>query len=126
MESHNGSDKTIISAKISKFVIKEFVIMTKSELIEKMATQCPHLQIKDIELSVKVILEAMAAQLVQNDRIEIRGFGSFSTVKHRAHTGRNPKNGDSVYIPEKQVVHFKPGLELKEMVIDKGHVKITD
>jgi len=90
--------------------------MTKSELIERIAEQQPQLSTKDVELAVKSILEHMSNSLSSGERIEIRGFGSFS-LHHRApRMGRNPKTGDSVKLPGKFVPHFKPGKELRERV----------
>lgn len=70
--------------------------MTKSELIEKLSTDFSHVQVKDIESSVKEILEQMASSLANNERIEIRGFGSFSLHYRAPRIGRNPKTGDKV------------------------------
>jgi integration host factor subunit beta len=93
--------------------------MTKSELIAKLAEHYSLLTTKDAEAVVKTILEAMFTSLVQGRRIEIRGFGSF-TINHRpARTGRNPKTGENVPVPEKCVPHFKPGRELRDRVDSK-------
>ena len=93
--------------------------MTKSELIEVIATQQPHLAQKDVELAVKCILEQMSGSLSGGDRIEIRGFGSFSLHYRSPRTGRNPKTGDPVALPGKHVPHFKPGKELRDRVNDQ-------
>ncbi len=90
--------------------------MTKSELIEKMATDFPHIQVKDMESSVKEILEQMAQSLSVNERIEIRGFGSFSLHYRAPRIGRNPKTGERVDLDGKYVPHFKPGKELRDRV----------
>ncbi|PPC91299.1 MAG: integration host factor subunit beta [Methylobacter sp.] len=90
--------------------------MTKSELIEALAKQQPHLALKDVELAVKCIIEEMNHALASGERIEIRGFGSFSLHKRPPRIGRNPKTGDSVSLAEKHVPHFKPGKELRERV----------
>ncbi len=90
--------------------------MTKSELIEKLASDFPHIQIKDVESSVKEILEQMAGSLANNERIEIRGFGSFSLHYRAPRVGRNPKTGDKVELDGKYVPHFKPGKELRDRV----------
>jgi integration host factor subunit beta len=92
--------------------------MTKSELIEKLATDFPHIQVKDVEASVKEILEQMAQSLASNERIEIRGFGSFSLHYRAPRVGRNPKTGDKVELDGKYVPHFKPGKELRDRVKD--------
>ncbi len=90
--------------------------MTKSELIEKLAADFPGIQVKDVEASVKEILEQMAATLASNERIEIRGFGSFSLHFRAPRVGRNPKTGDKVELDGKYVPQFKPGKELRDRV----------
>ena len=89
---------------------------TKSELIEKLTSKFSQLQQRDIDVSVRIILEAMISALNQERRIEIRGFGSF-TINHRpARIGRNPKSGQNVSIPAKSVPHFKAGKQLRKRV----------
>lgn len=90
--------------------------MTKSELIEVLARKQQQLAYRDIELAVKTILEYMSASLSSGERIEIRGFGSFSLHFRPARSGRNPKSGEPVLLPAKYVPHFKPGKELRERV----------
>ena len=90
--------------------------MTKSELIEILARKQPHLAYRDVELSVKTLLEQMSQVLASGERIEIRGFGSFSLHFRPPRTGRNPKTGETVALPGKYVPHFKPGKELRERV----------
>ena len=90
--------------------------MTKSELIELMAERQPQLSQKDIELAVKTMIEHMSQVLATGNRIEIRGFGSFSLHYREPRMGRNPKTGDTVQLPGKYVPHFKPGKELRERV----------
>ena len=90
--------------------------MTKSELIERLAGQHTHIPAKVVEDAVKEMLEHMATTLAQGERIEIRGFGSFALNIRPPRTGRNPKSGDKVMVPEKRVPHFKPGKELRERV----------
>ena len=90
--------------------------MTKSELIAKLAARFPPLVAKDAELAVKMILDAMGKSLASGQRIEIRGFGSFGLNHRPARTGRNPKSGERVPVPEKFVPHFKAGKELRERV----------
>jgi integration host factor subunit beta len=90
--------------------------MTKSELIERIARRQPHLPIKDVELSVKTLIEQMAQNLSTGERIEIRGFGSFSLHFRPPRIGRNPKTGEAVALSGKYVPHFKPGKELREKV----------
>lgn len=90
--------------------------MTKSELIEAVAAQQSHLAYKDVELAVKEILEQMSQALASGDRIEIRGFGSFSLHYRPPRIGRNPKSGEPVALAGKHVPHFKPGKELRDRV----------
>ena len=90
--------------------------MTKSELIEALAEKYPHLPIKDVEMGVKTIIDNMAETLSSGERIEIRGFGSFSLHYRAPRVGRNPKTGESVNLEAKYVPHFKPGKELRERV----------
>ncbi len=90
--------------------------MTKSELIEAIALKQTQLPQKDIDLSIKNILEQMAQALERGERIEIRGFGSFSLHYRPSRKGRNPKTGKPVFLPEKRVPHFKPGKELRDRV----------
>ena len=90
--------------------------MTKSELIEVLSRKQSQLAYKDIELAVKPILEYMSSSLSNGERIEIRGFGSFSLHYRPARSGRNPKSGEPVSLPAKYVPHFKPGKELRERV----------
>ena len=90
--------------------------MTKSELIALIAKHFPKLVAKDAELSVKVIIDAMSDNLAIGERIEIRGFGSFSLNYRPPRLGRNPKTGAKVQVPKKYVPHFKAGKELRELV----------
>jgi len=92
--------------------------MTKSELIEAIALKQTQLAHKDIDMAVKAILEQMAYALEHGERIEIRGFGSFSLHYRPSRVGRNPKTGDPVSLPAKYVPHFKPGKELRDRVND--------
>ena len=88
--------------------------MTKSELIQRLAEQNPHLFQRDVERIVATILDEITAALSRGDRVELRGFGAFS-VKHRgARIGRNPRTGASVSVAEKVVPYFKTGKELRE------------
>ncbi|NOS88906.1 MAG: integration host factor subunit beta [Methylococcaceae bacterium] len=101
--------------------------MTKSELVEALARKQPHLALKDVELAVKSIIEKMNLALSSGERIEIRGFGSFSLHKRPPRIGRNPKTGESVSLAEKFVPHFKPGKELRDRVdAASGQFEIVD
>ena len=90
--------------------------MTRSELIEALSRRQAQLTTKDIESAVKTILGEMAQSMAQGDRIEIRGFGSFSLHFHPRREGRNPKSGEPISLPAKYVPHFKPGKLLREKV----------
>jgi integration host factor subunit beta len=90
--------------------------MTKSELIESLVRKQSQLGYRDVELAVKTMLEHMGQTLATGERIEIRGFGSFSLHYRPPRVGRNPKSGDPVSLPAKYVPHFKPGKELRERV----------
>ncbi len=90
--------------------------MTKSELIEALARRQKHLVTADVELAVKNLIEQMSESLSTGERIEIRGFGSFSLHYRPPRMGRNPKSGEPVALPGKYVPHFKPGKELRERV----------
>lgn len=90
--------------------------MTRSDLVEELAARFSQLAHRDAEHAVKTILDAMSQTLARGNRIEIRGFGSFSINRRPPRMGRNPRSGESVAIPEKRVPHFKPGKALREAV----------
>ena len=90
--------------------------MTKSELIERLVTKQEQLPPRDVELAVKMVLEKMTHSLVNNSRIEIRGFGSFSLHFRAPRIGCNPKTGASVELSGKYVPYFKPGKDLRDRV----------
>ena len=97
------------------------ISMTKSELIERIVAEQARssnaqLNSKDVEFAVKTMLEQMSQALASGDRIEIRGFGSFSLHYRAPRIGRNPKTGESVGLAGKHVPHFKPGKELRDRV----------
>jgi integration host factor subunit beta len=101
--------------------------VTKSELIEALVKRQPHLELKDVELAVKCIIEKMNQALSTGERIEIRGFGSFSLHMRPPRIGRNPKTGESVQLTKKFVPHFKPGKELRDRVdASSSSFKIID
>lgn len=88
--------------------------MIKSELIARLVDANPHLYQRDVERIVNTIFEEITGALSEGNRVELRGFGAFS-VKHRpARTGRNPRTGDTVEVPEKYVPYFKTGKDLRE------------
>src|SRR5665647_2409399 len=90
--------------------------MNRSELIDDLAAKVGNLTTTDTELAVNTILDAMTDALVAGHRIEIRGFGSFAVTRRPPRIGRNPRNGESVAVPEKRVAHFKPGKPMRDAV----------
>ena len=90
--------------------------MTKLELITTIASKQDNLTLRDIDLAINTIISCMTGTLVSGDRIEIRGFGCFSLKIRNQRVGRNPKTGETVSIPERHAVHFKPGLEMRERI----------
>lgn len=100
--------------------------MTKSELIELIAAKQSQLSLKDVELAVKAVIEQMAETLAAGERIEIRGFGSFSLHFRPPRQGRNPKTGEAVALSGKYVPHFKPGKDLRERVNESISSPIRD
>jgi integration host factor subunit beta len=100
--------------------------MTKSELIEIITAKQKHLPARDVELALKQILEIMSDALAQGERIEIRGFGSFSLHFRPPRQGRNPKTGEAVALSGKHVPHFKPGKDLRERVNQSAGTPIRD
>ncbi|WP_340107943.1 integration host factor subunit beta [Pikeienuella sp. HZG-20] len=88
--------------------------MIKSELIQKLADENPHLFQRDVERIVSAVFDEITEALARGDRVELRGFGAFS-VKHRdARMGRNPRTGESVHVPEKRAPFFKTGKDLRD------------
>ena len=87
--------------------------MTRSDLVEELAARLGTLRQREAEQAVKIMLDALGTALVEGQRVEIRGFGSFSVSHRLPRMGRNPRSGDSVAIPEKRVAHFKPGKALR-------------
>jgi len=94
--------------------------MTKSELVDIISETQGEITRREAEVVVNTIFSAIADALTTGDRVELRGFGSFTTKRRNARTGRNPKTGESVSVPAKVVPHFKPGKELRERVDQAG------
>ena len=88
--------------------------MIRSELVQRVAQDNPELPLKDVERLVTVVFEAISDQLASGGRIELRGFGAFSTRPRDARTGRNPRTGEAVDVAAKRVPYFKPGKEMRE------------
>jgi integration host factor subunit beta len=99
--------------------------MTKSELITRLVARFPGLLAKDCSLVVDTILDALAATLANGDRIEIRGFGTFSVHHRSPRAARNPKTGTKVAVPGKAVPHFKAGKLFREMVSTSAKPKTS-
>jgi integration host factor subunit beta len=90
--------------------------VVKSELIHALSEKLPELQQRDVELALNCMLNQMADALVEGERIEVRGFGSFDLHCRPPRIARNPKTGEAVNLPAKVVVHFKPGKEMRGRV----------
>lgn len=88
--------------------------MIKSELIQRLAEQNPHLYQRDVERIVSTIFDEITAALSRGDRVELRGFGAFSVKRRPARIGRNPRTGESVQVAEKHVPFFKSGKQIRE------------
>mgnify|MGYP000572021577 CR=1 FL=1 len=90
--------------------------MTKSELIDFLAEQNPHLYQRDVERIVTTIFDEIGAALSRGDRVELRGFGAFSVKQRDARVGRNPRTGEAVKVAAKRVPYFKTGKQLRDMI----------
>ena len=90
--------------------------MLRSELIETLAVEYPHLRTSDLEAVVSTIFDMIEEALANGDRVELRGFGAFSVRRRDARVGRNPRTGESVHVPPKAVPFFKAGKELRARV----------
>jgi integration host factor subunit beta len=93
---------------------KRHLNMIKSELVQRIAGQNPHLYQRDVENIVNAILGEIVAALARGDRVELRGFGAFSVKNRRARAGRNPRTGAHVAVDQKSVPFFKTGKEMRE------------
>ncbi|MCW8087450.1 integration host factor subunit beta [Sabulicella glaciei] len=90
--------------------------MTRSELIARLAEEYPHLRARDVEVVVATIFDRISATLAEGGRVELRGFGAFTTRRRAARTGRNPRTGEAVAVSGKGMPHFRPGKELRVRV----------
>jgi integration host factor subunit beta len=88
----------------------------KSELVRALNEKLPELQVRDVELALNCILRQLADAIVQGERIEIRGFGSFDLHHRPPRIARNPKTGEAINLPAKVALHFKPGQEMRDRV----------
>ncbi len=87
--------------------------MIRSELVQMLATDNPDLSAREIERIVDIFFDEITSRLVEDGRVELRGFGAFSTRAREARTGRNPRTGESVDVDAKRVPYFKPGKEMR-------------
>lgn len=92
--------------------------MVKSELIARLAELNPHLYQRDVERIVSTIFDEIFMALARGDRVELRGFGTFSVKQRQPRTARNPRTGQSVYVGEKHIPFFKTGKELRRRLND--------
>ena len=88
--------------------------MIRSELVQKLCQDFPDLTQREVESVVSAVFDSITDQLSQGGRVELRGFGAFSTRKRDARLGRNPRTGESVQVDAKRVPYFKPGKEMRE------------
>jgi len=88
--------------------------MIRSELLHTLAADNPELRPEEVEQVVDIFFEEIAARLAEGGRVELRGFGTFSTRERQARKGRNPRTGANVDVPAKKVPYFKPGKEMRE------------
>ena len=88
--------------------------MIRSELVQKIADENPHLYQRDVERIVGTIFDEIINAMASGDRVELRGFGAFSVKKRKARLGRNPRTGESVTVAEKHVAFFKTGKLLRD------------
>lgn len=93
--------------------------MIRSELIQKLADENPHLYQRDVERIVNTIFDEITDAMARGDRVELRGFGAFSVKKREARIGRNPRTGETVEVEEKHVPFFKTGKLLRDRLNGK-------
>ena len=87
--------------------------MIRSELLQALARDNPDLRAEEIEQVVDIFFDEISNRLVEGGRVELRGFGAFSTREREARQGRNPRTGEAVSVPAKRVPYFKPGKEMR-------------
>jgi integration host factor subunit beta len=88
--------------------------MIRSELVQRLAEEHPSLRLNEVEAVIDTFFDEISGQLAQGGRVELRGFGAFSVRSRDAREGRNPRTGESVFVPAKHVPHFKAGKEIRE------------
>jgi integration host factor subunit beta len=92
--------------------------MIRSELVQKIASENSDLRLEEVEKIVDVFFDSIVGQLADGGRVELRGFGAFSTRGRESRTGRNPRTGAAVDVQAKSVPYFKPGKEMRERLND--------
>ena len=88
--------------------------MIRSELLQALAKDNPELRQEEVEQVLDIFFDEITERLAEGGRVELRGFGTFSTREREARTGRNPRTGEAVDVPAKRVPYFKPGKEMRE------------
>ena len=94
-------------------------VINKSDLIQDVSARCDYISETEVDDAVREIIELLSEKLIENNRIEVRGFGTFCLHHREARQGRNPITGEMVMVPQKSIPHFKPGKALREGVNDK-------
>ncbi|MXV35465.1 MULTISPECIES: integration host factor subunit beta [unclassified Saccharibacter] len=97
--------------------------MTRSEFVALLSKHFPERELQDVDAAVHHVFDHMTQGLAEGRRVELRGLGSFGTRQHTAHTGRNPRTGETVAVREKKVPYFRAGKELRERVNHSKHEK---
>jgi len=94
--------------------------MIRSELVQKLAALNPGLTIQEVDRIVDIVFGSIGSRLADGGRVELRGFGAFTTRARQGRTGRNPRTGAAVVVPSKRVPHFKPGKEMRNRLNEQG------
>ncbi|RIV83639.1 integration host factor subunit beta [Aurantiacibacter zhengii] len=94
--------------------------MIRSELLQALSADNPDLRPEEVEQVVDIFFEEISQRLAEGGRVELRGFGTFSTRERDSRTGRNPRTGETVEVPAKRVPYFKPGKEMRERLNPDG------
>lgn len=94
-------------------------VINKSDLIQDVSARCDYISDAEVDEAVREIIDLLSDRLIKDNRIEVRGFGTFCLHHRDARQGRNPKTGEKVMVPQKSIPHFKPGKALREGVNDK-------
>lgn len=110
-----------VSRPVASTPIYGDIAMIRSELVQKLAAENADLSLKDVERIVDVFFDEITARLAEGGRVELRGFGAFSTRARASRQGRNPRTGDPVEVDAKRVPYFKPGKEMRERLNMDDH-----